>query len=610
MRRPGLLERMKSTAIDAEEGISARADEILACLTVATIVVASFWRLRFGVDFTDEAFYAAITQRYALGDVPYLDEYNLRQTASLLTVPYYWLYLKVNGGTDGVVYFLRVIYFLVQLGTGWTVYRFAEKRLPRSFAMIAASLPVVFIPFGIPTCSYNTLGAMFFAAGAFTGLRALFDDPRPHTFTSAGVLHGLACVAYPPLAVPVLVFAAMTRFAREDDGADATARDDGADATARDEGDDGDLEDDDDLDDEDDEARRRRWAPFWRYMLGLTAVGLLLAALLLPGLLNHGVSQALTYESMTTQVRTIDKARDVITSALSTSAPGGSGWFATLGVCGLIAKQHERLRKYVLAGVVLWIASYFQDVQAAYTANVNSVYLSIYLGLLAGFFLLLVDWKRGGRVLMLAGWIPSVVAGFIMGFSTSNVGCVNGGMGLFAAACLAMIAAPLAAQVASLSQLGRVLGVLVMSAIPLSTLSINLRTTYRSGEVSTLTAKVTTGPYKGIWSAPSTALGAEDLTRDVRATLGDAKRMLVYYDFPAPYLAAPVRPAMPTVWTDSRAKIGVLLPYYQAHRTGDGIAFVLTGMSSFCPELEAIVQKPERLLKDNGWYRIYREPPP
>ena len=38
------------------------------------------------------------------------------------------------------------------------------------------------------------------------------------------------------------------------------------------------------------------------------------------------------------------------------------------------------------------------------------------------------------------------------------------------------------------------------------------------------------------------------------------------------------------------------MPYYQRHRTGEGIVFVIAGAASFCPELEALVQDPERAL--------------
>src|SRR5262249_33963110 len=160
----------------------------------------------------------------------------------------------------------------------WTVYRFAENRLPRAYALIAACLPIVFIPFGIPTCSYNTLGAMLFTAGAFTTLRAVLDVPQSRTFGQAGLLPGLACLAYPPLASAVGVSALMLRFAQTGKLAPEDAR--AADA-----------------------GRQR--ANFWRYAFGLCAVGAVLLVVLLPGLRHHGLREALAYEQTTNSARGI-----------------------------------------------------------------------------------------------------------------------------------------------------------------------------------------------------------------------------------------------------------------------------------------------------------------
>jgi hypothetical protein len=204
-----------------------------------------------------------------------------------------------------------------------------------------------------------------------------------------------------------------------------------------------------------------------------------------------------------------------------------------------------------------------------------------------------------------------LAAGFTTAFATANHGNINGGIGLFAAAVLAMIVAPSAARVQSFSWLGRVVAVLVLASIPLGQVAINAKGSYRAGPVATHTAKVSFGPYRWLRSAPDTVRSTEELTSEVRATLPpDAKRMLVYYDFPAPYLAAPVRPALPTVWTDSRAQISVLLPYYAEHRTGTGIAFAVTGTRGRTRDVEDLVESPGRLLRDKGWFRIYREPPP
>jgi hypothetical protein len=594
------LARAKPVALELEQQVAERLDEVLAAIVLAIAIVGSFWRLRWGVDFTDEAFYAAITQRYALGDWPYLDEYNLRQTASLLPVPFYWLYLKIMGA-EGTVYFLRLLYFAVQCFVAWTVYRFALGRMLRSYALVAAAMPIIFVPFLIPTCSYNSLGAMFFAAGSFTGLWALLDDPRPRSFLQAGVLQGLACVSYPPMAVPVALFAVAVPFARaahevqqrQTKAAEASAGETSELATPL--------------------------QSFLKIALGLVIVGGLLGLLLAPGLVKHGVSAALNYEHMTTRVRTMDKAKEVWSSALalipygsgSPVVAGGSGPLTITAVLALVAKQWPSARRWVLLGLVGYLGYYFNDKQVGYPQEVNSVYMTIYVGLAAGVFLVFVERIEGRAAMIWVGWLPSVVAGFITAFATANVGCVNGGVGLFAGAALTMIVAPMAADASRFSWIGRSITVLVLATVPLGTLQLNLALTYRAGPIASHTARVRSGPYKWIHSAPDKVQHAEDMTRAIREALPAGEpRMLAYYDFPAPYLSMPVRPAMPTVWTDSRARIPVLLPYYQQHRTGNGIVFVVAGATGTCRELEALVEQPSRLIKDYGWFRLYREPPP
>ena len=59
-----------------------------------------------------------------------------------------------------------------------------------------------------------------------------------------------------------------------------------------------------------------------------------------------------------------------------------------------------------------------------------------------------------------------------------------------------------------------------------------------------------------------------------------------------------------------RATIGPLLPYYHQHRTGRGLVVSITGNVGRSRDLETLVEHHSRLLKDAGWFRIWREPPP
>jgi hypothetical protein len=559
------------------------ADEVLASLFLAWVLFVSWKRLAYGVDFSDESFAVAITQRYALGDRPYIDELNLRQTGELLPVPLYWAYLKIVGSTDGVVHFLRVLFFAVQCLVGLTVYQLGARRIPRAVAIVAAALPIAFVPFCVPMCNYNNLGTMMLALGVFTGLRALLDDPRPRAMMLAGACHGLACIAYPPLAVPVIVFGVVTRFVP---------------GRPR--------------------AASHPWDAFRSFVIGLAIVGVPFALILLPGL--SGLRHALHYESMTTRPRTLDKVKGVI-HALGQISPANPASLTTLAALGLVAKQAPRFRKYVLAAIVVYVAHFFSETPPELRALVPtytlSLHLVIYLGLLAGFFIVFLEWSDEARVMLWAGWVPCVVAGMVIATSSDNVGCMNGGLGLFPAAALAMILAPMAAlrrderdDGEPPAWLTRTALAVAMAVVPLAIVSVNVGITYSDGPITPEFVRVESGPFRGLRGTAAKAARAEELTRELRALVQPGDHMLSYYDFPGAYLSTPARPGMQTVWTDRRAKLEVLLPYWQAHRTGRGVVLVLPGSAGTSPQLEALTEVPERLIVDRGWFRIYREPPP
>lgn len=73
---------------------------LLAGLTVAVLALC-YARLFFGVDFLDEAFYAAIPYRFVLGARPFVDELNISQTFAFLTYPLVRLYVSLYS-TNGL----------------------------------------------------------------------------------------------------------------------------------------------------------------------------------------------------------------------------------------------------------------------------------------------------------------------------------------------------------------------------------------------------------------------------------------------------------------------------------------------------------------------------
>ncbi|MEW6685760.1 MAG: hypothetical protein AB1393_06085 [Candidatus Edwardsbacteria bacterium] len=89
------------------------------------VMLVTYRRLYYGVDFTDEAFYVAMPYHFVLGGRPFIDEVNVLQTASFLTFPFIKLYYVLVGSTEGIILFTRHLYlifmFLVALAVFITI---------------------------------------------------------------------------------------------------------------------------------------------------------------------------------------------------------------------------------------------------------------------------------------------------------------------------------------------------------------------------------------------------------------------------------------------------------------------------------------------------------
>ena len=76
------------------------------------ILVFLFFRIRYGVDFTDEAWYIAEPYAIVKGAIPYID--NITQAPGF-TIPLYLVYglfYRIKGTTEGVFLFSRYLYVI------------------------------------------------------------------------------------------------------------------------------------------------------------------------------------------------------------------------------------------------------------------------------------------------------------------------------------------------------------------------------------------------------------------------------------------------------------------------------------------------------------------
>ena len=481
----------------------------VAALLSAVALVAVFWRLRRGIDFTDEAFYLALPYRFALGDQPFVDELNIAQTSGLLLYPFVKLHVAVRGST-GIFLFIRILYVLFFSLVGWTAYQLGSTRLPRHAALLAGTACIAFLPYGIPGLSYNTLGCGLLAIGLFVTTRSLVAPPEEapkllrDPLTWGGFALGAATFAYPTLVVGAAVSTAAV-FAL---------------------------------------ANGRRVSAAVRVAIG----GGLFVAIVSPLFLWAGVRnmrEMLAYSGAGAVASSTGKLT-VLWNQFVAQHPELPMMMVALSVAASLSRRWPRLVALFLPFLPL----------LARGALVGSTATS--LGYVASFALtaplLAVALKefRVGLTLVVGVWLPSVLCGAASAYTSSN-GAVAAGLGLYPAAIVSgILLAMWIVELVRPLQSAELRGVFGFAPATLLYVLVKIvlqnDAVYRDGHVATLTTMVTEGPYKGLYTTPERQRSLAKTSADIVAH-AKSQRALFYYDFPAGYLIAGQRPLVSSAWT-------------------------------------------------------------
>lgn len=475
----------------------------LCALVCAATVALSALRLRYGVGLGDEATYVAVAYRFALGDVPFVDEHYPAQTGSLFTAPLVKLFDVANGGQAGIVLFTRILYLAFQCGLALVVALQLRSWIGSRLACVVALICVALCPFGIPNLSYNTLSSGFFTLGVFLGLRTL--APRGEAgdrrwLLLAGAAHGFASVALPSYAVVNLAYA----------GAIAAHL-----------------------------PRGERL----RGVLYYAAGGAVAIAAFLPAFLGL---DAATLENAWLHLRTAGGW----TAKLRTLA--SQAWFyvpAKAWLAALLATvwlAHRARRGWIVAFGLAALAIFPLFLRR----STSSLW---YVAMVAGygtFFLLLLRRTPLARRLFWCAWAPSMLAALVVTLTSAN-GIVNSAFGLMPVALCGTAFAVLLHREATAASASRVLKRLDF-AFPVLVVVALLgyqRSPFEEDPVEELDTRVAYGPFDGLFTTAEKESYLRSITDDLAAMEAPGRRLLVVYHFPAGYLLTRMRPAASSVWS-------------------------------------------------------------
>lgn len=159
------------------------------------------WKLPYGFGGDDEGFYLTIANRLTLGDRLFTDEWHLSQLSSFFLYPFVRLFKAITGGTDGILLASRRLYLVCHSAAAAAVY--FRLRKYGAFSVLGSIFFLLFTPFDMMTCSYNTVAIDALAlCGAFAA-----SYEKDADMLLAGVFLAFAVVCCPYLAFAYVLYA-------------------------------------------------------------------------------------------------------------------------------------------------------------------------------------------------------------------------------------------------------------------------------------------------------------------------------------------------------------------------------------------------------------------
>jgi hypothetical protein len=516
------------------------------------VLILTYNRLFYGVDFGDEAIYAAAPYRFVLGDKRFVDDTTLFQITSLISFPVVKFYYEITHGTDGIILFLRQAYFILSLLISCLVYFSLKDSFDKRIALLVSLTCVVYAYANLFTFSYNTQASLFFTAGCFLGAWAISDISRAQNYIFllvAGLLHGLTTISYPPMGLSSLVFIIILLFWIEKD----------------------------------------KFKQAFFYLIGFSIP--LLFLLSLEGVFDYILArfQTITETRFSYQAGTnignFDKLISLFTYTWIYYPYKSFIFVFTVGMV-IYHKFYQNRYPWIILFLIFIVAIPFIHVVWVLNYFSSSYYL-IYYSLFAPYLLIFLDPKHNTiRKLFWIIWLPALIAGLTTGWASRN-GWPNIAVGILPGALITtlLLVTVISDSMQKMLAVNSGVQTLVwykfqtkvwtpsqenlppekishssrahyfLALIPASVLALMLFYYYGAiygdgmGRMTDLTEKVEIGPYQGLYTTSERKEFISVLSQNLRRFIRQNDQRILFYDFfAAGYLFTSLHPASTTVW--------------------------------------------------------------
>ena len=134
--------------------------DLIAFALGVGLFVYSLYSAKVGIGLPDEHWYYTLAQRLSHGDQFLVHIWEVQQPTLLADLIPYWLFYRINNGTEGLILFTR--YCFVFANTGFFVYMYVKLRDYKIWGIISAFLFCAFIPFSTWALQYYSVSTMAF----------------------------------------------------------------------------------------------------------------------------------------------------------------------------------------------------------------------------------------------------------------------------------------------------------------------------------------------------------------------------------------------------------------------------------------------------------------
>lgn len=494
-------------------------EKIYIAFFILAVFFLFLYRIIHGADLTDESFYCTLAYRLVKGNHLFVDMWEQCSTAAVLPAFLLKIYMVISGGTDGLILFFRVMFFVFNLGAAIILFHAPKKYLDFNYVILIALFYLIYAPFHFYIFSYNNLSDMLFMLVVNIILIAL-DKINLKILFLSGCLCSFMAFTYPPMIFlcPIMVILLL--------------------------------------------LRHKKYKYGWLYFaLG----GILFAAMIfmvlcisiglngiiigIKGILSD---PAYSIEAIPLKVK-LQKAFEYLFTPISNDGICIKIYFISLFIVAFFKNRFPILKlSLVLLPIIIYID--LMPIKQLVTYGTGSYIF--YIAFLCPFLIFFTENKKLFLNFLYFEWIPAMFFYAVLAVFSYGGGA-QARQGL------------IVASLVTLKEITLIIGetfqecelysikykkieywiiICFLSLSILSELKVHYATVYRDENIASLSAKVEKGPYKGIYTTEERKIYLEEMTDLMLNFQEKEKTVCILHHSNFAYLMLDMKPTTPTTW--------------------------------------------------------------